>query len=150
MSHIETGTCKILNLEALKAAVKEMGAEFVEGQRTYKWYGRSVGDAPLPAGMRKEDLGKCTHAIKVPGVNYEVGVVKQKDGSYTLAWDSWKDPDRNHDGHKLIEKFGKGMEELSMLYSVHVATMQAWANGWTVQRQKTKSGEYDLVFAGMR
>lgn len=150
MSHIATVSCKIMDLAALKEAAKELGGIFVENQKTYKWYGRSMGDAPLPAGMTVKDLGKCTHAIKLPGVNYEVGVVKQKDGSYTLAYDYFTYAPNGHDGGKLLEKFGPKLDTLTMLYSVHVATMQARARGWSVARQPGKNGAVNLMVTGIR
>lgn len=91
MSHITTCDLKIKDLGALKQAAEACGLEFVEGQKTYKWYGRRVGDDPMPPGMKEEDLGKCDHALRVPGKAgaYEIGVVANPDGTYTLLWDSW-------------------------------------------------------------
>jgi len=109
MSHVATIAIEIRSLDALKAAVKELGCEWREGQTTYKWYGRSVGDYPMPKGMTAEMLGKCSHVIKVPGVNYEVGVVKLPNGSYTLAYDFYGYDGSEHDGHKLLAKFGKNL-----------------------------------------
>ena len=81
MSHMTTIAIQVKDLAALKAAVIELGALWMEGQRTHKWYGQSVGDYPLPKGVTVDMLGKCDHAIKVPGVNYEIGVVKLADGT---------------------------------------------------------------------
>lgn len=88
MSHISQIELEIKDLGALKAAVKELGYEFRENQKTYAWYGHFVGDTPLPDGISQEDLGKCSHAIRVPGCSYEIGVV-EKGPSYILLWDYW-------------------------------------------------------------
>ena len=66
-----------------------LGGELRMGQLTYRWYGRNVGDYRLPEGVKVSDLGKCEHAIKFPGISYEVGVIKSKTqkGAYELLWD---------------------------------------------------------------
>ena len=74
MSHISKIELVIKDLEALKTACKRMGFEFREGQKTYQWYGRWVGDSPMPEGVTEEELGKCNHAIHVPGAKYEIGL----------------------------------------------------------------------------
>ena len=90
MSHVETVKVNITDLEALKKACERLGVEFHEGQTHYEWYGHSVGDYPIPAGLTKTDLGHCAHAIHVPGVKYEIGIVPNKSGKgYTLAYDFW-------------------------------------------------------------
>ncbi|MES2459749.1 MAG: hypothetical protein V4671_04140, partial [Armatimonadota bacterium] len=65
MSHISKIDLEILDLDALKAAVKRLhpDLEFKTDQKDYKWYGRFVGDSPVPEGMKVEDYGKCQHAI---------------------------------------------------------------------------------------
>jgi len=36
------------------------------------------------------DDGRCEHAIHMDGVDYEIGIVKRKDGQgYSLVWDHW-------------------------------------------------------------
>jgi hypothetical protein len=88
MSHLAKIELEIKDLPALRAAVQNLGYEFRENQQTYAWYGRFVGDAPLPDGVSKDELGKCSHAIRVPGCSYEIGVV-QKGPNYILLWDYW-------------------------------------------------------------
>ena len=86
MSHISKIELVIHSLEDLKEACRQLGFEFMENQKTYKWFGRWVGDTPLPEGVKIEDIGKCDHAIRVPGCAYEVGVIKRGD-HYILLWD---------------------------------------------------------------
>ena len=66
MSHISKIELVIHSLEDLKEACRQLGFEFMENQKTYKWFGRWVGDTPLPEGVKIEDIGKCDHAIRVP------------------------------------------------------------------------------------
>ena len=89
MSHITSIDIEINNIEALDAAVREMGAVLVRNKSTYKWYGHSTG--PIPQGFTTEMLGKCEHAINLPSTNYEIGVVRNpaKPSTYTLLYDFW-------------------------------------------------------------
>jgi hypothetical protein len=143
MSHVATVNVEVKDLAALKAAVKELGAEFVENVRTYKWYGRSVGDYPLPKGMKASDLGKCDHVIRVPGVQYEVGIVKRGNG-YVLAYDFWGP------GQGLLKAFGKDCTRLVQMYGVHKATQEARRKGLSVQRVAKKDGTVQLRIGGIR
>src|SRR4051794_20933775 len=70
MSHLADIDIIIKDITALEKAVEELGAEFRRGQTRYEWFGESIGDYPLPEGMTKVDLGKCTHAIHLPGCHY--------------------------------------------------------------------------------
>jgi len=88
MSHLAKIELEIKDLAALRAAVQNLGYEFRENQTTYAWYGRWVGDSPLPDGVSQEELGKCSHAIRVPGCSYEIGIVR-KGPNYVLLWDFW-------------------------------------------------------------
>jgi hypothetical protein len=150
MSHVASIDIAINDLTALKAAVKELGCEWREGQLNYKWYGTSVGDYPLPKGMTVEMLGKCSHAIKVPGVNYEIGVVKMPDGTFTLAYDFYGYDGGTHDGHKLLAKFGEKLGKLVQGYAVHRATLEAQRKGLRVIRTTTANGSIRLAITGAR
>ena len=88
MSHISRIELEIKDLQSLKEACKRLGFEFSDNQQSYQWYGRWVGDSPLPEGITEDQLGRCDHAIKVPGAQYEVGVVR-KGQSYILLYDEW-------------------------------------------------------------
>jgi len=90
MSHVAKIKAEIKDLKALKNTCDRMGWQFKENQKSYKWYGRHIGDYPMPEGLTQNDLGKCDHAISVPNCNYEIGVVKNKlngGKTYDLLWD---------------------------------------------------------------
>lgn len=70
----------------MKDACNNLGFQFMEGQKRYLWYGKWVGNQPLPDGI-SESLGKMDHAIHVPAAVFEIGVVKKGNG-YILLWDS--------------------------------------------------------------
>ena len=144
MSHVAIITAEITSLDDLKTAAERIGCEFVEGQKTYRWYGRHVGDYPLPAGFKKEDMGKCEHAIRVKGAGsqtYEVGVVKRRDGKpgYTLLWDFYAG------GYGLQAKVGEGAEELVKSYAASAAMRAARKLGYKVAEKRLATGEIQLT-----
>lgn len=57
--------------------------------KTFQWYGRWVGDTPLPKELTLVDLKEVDYEIKVPKAQYSIGV-KIKDGKVHLLYDFWK------------------------------------------------------------
>jgi hypothetical protein len=152
MSHIESVNVTITDLAALKDACTALGVDFVEHKKTYNWFGQSVGDYPLPKGFKKEDLGQCDHVIRVPGVNYEVGVVpaRNADGTaakgYTLLYDFWGHSGM-HDGQKLKAKFSTGLTKLVDAYSLAALKRKASAKG-LLTTTKVVDGKVHLTVRG--
>ena len=142
MSHIADVQMEIKDLNALKAAVESLGAKFVEGQTTFKWYGRFMNDwASSRAASNRHDpknFGSCQHAIKVDGVQYEVGVVKMPDGSYDILYDSWGP------GEGLERKFGVGMVKLKQSYSTEVSRRELKRKGYRVTTINNADGSVQL------
>ena len=129
MSHVSEIELKIKSLDALKAACTRLGLEFVEGQKTYKWYGTFMGDYPLPSWLKKEDLGKCQHAIKVPGASYEIGIVEH-EGEVKLLWDFWS-------SGGLERVLGKQGGRLKQAYTVEHSKAVARRAGYQVREKRT-------------
>jgi len=95
MSHVVSIETKVKDLQALAQAALRLGGELVVGQTTHKWYGRYMGDSPLPNNVPRSELGRCDHAIKFSGAAYEVGVVKVA-GGFELRYDEWSDGGLNN------------------------------------------------------
>lgn len=147
MSHVISCKIRVRDLEAMKLAAAECGLEFREGQQTYKWYGRWVGDYKMPAGMTKEQLGKCDHALSVVGNSgaYEIGLVQTEDGEYQLLYDFWSG------GYGLEQKVGKRCEKLMQAYSCHAAKRKAVQLGWSVSSETVQEdGSIALEFEPQR
>ena len=136
MSHVEDIDIEITDLKALAAAVAELGAIYLPNQKSYAWFGRSVGDYPLPAGFTAAMLGKCEHAIRLPDCEYEIGVVPKpgKPGTHTLLADFWGP------GQQLKKFFGGKYEKLKQLYGLHTAENLAKRKGQTTYRKKVNGG----------
>jgi len=92
MSHVDVIEVDCSDLDVVEEAIKRLhpGAVLTRNQGTYRWWGRSVGDYPIPEGFKASDLGKCEHAIQFPGITYEVGIVKNPKGEgYVFIADFW-------------------------------------------------------------
>lgn len=144
MSHIVALTAKITDLDALAAACVTLGATLVRGVTSYTWYGRSVGDYPLPAGYTTADLGKCTHVIRLPGVKYEVGVVAKANGQFDLLYDFYGSAGSRHDGGRLKEEFGDGLARLIQHYNVERTARLCTQHGKQVSRITQPNGTISL------
>lgn len=147
MSHIATVSIQIKDLESLKKACKDIGLEFREGQKTYKWFGRWVNDyngqdAAYKNGIKPEDYGKCEHAIGVPDNSnaYEIGVVKRSDGKgWALVWDFYAG------GYGLEKIAGKDCGNLVQNYTKNVTIKKMRSLGYEVEQKVTANGEIELI-----
>lgn len=146
MSHVAKIDLDIKNLPLLKKACENLGLVFNEGKETYKWYGISVGDSPLPVGFTKKDLGKSEHSISVPGSKeaYEIGVVSRRDGrpGYALLWDSWQG------GYGLEKLVGKDGGLLKQAYSQEVAAKELRRKGFRVKVTRKEDGT--MILQGVK
>ena len=85
MSHISKIELEVKDLGILDQACRKLDMAFIRGQASFRWYGK---ESP------------CDHTIKVPGADYELGVI-DKNGCYELNCDFY---DRNLE--KVIGKQG--------------------------------------------
>lgn len=143
MSHVAQIDVEIRDLDALQEACGRVGLELIREQKTYRWFGEHIGDYPLPAGFAAEDLGKCEHAVRIPGpgnVAYEIGVCKRRDGrpGYTLMWDFFGG------GQGLVHVAGKDCCKLRQAYALVVAKRAAMKQGFRVMEKKVQDGSYVL------
>lgn len=143
MSHVVDMECEVKDLDALEKCAPDLGMELVKAS-TYKWFGRHVGDYPLPEGFTKTDVGKCDYVLRIKGDReaYEVGVVKRKDGQpgYQLLWDFWAG------GYGLQEKIGANGGLLKQSYSAQVTKKQMIREGYRVTTSKDAKGYVHLDF----
>lgn len=139
MSHIAKIEIEVKDLEALRAACARIGCTLHDNQRTYRWYGRSMGDYPLPEGFAVSDLGHCEHAISVPGASYEVGVTQRRDGrpGYTLLWDFYR-------SGGLEAQLGANGGKLVQAYGIEAAKRAARRAGYSVTEQQGQNGSVTL------
>lgn len=141
MSHITDVKLKVKDLDGLAEAAGALGLELVRGQKTHAWFGRFMSDSAEGRRVAQErgahTFGKCEHAIRRKDHqqgDYEIGVVAEKDGSYSLLYDTW-----GHGGSRIEQKAGPQLTALRREYSAAVAGRKARATlgrqGWTTVRQ---------------
>ena len=116
MSHISKIELEIKSLEDLKKACCRLGAELVEGQKSFRSYGR---------------MRECECAIRVPGATYELGVVKEGK-SYRLLWDSYTEGG-------LEAKLGKGAAKLKQAYAVETIRRACVMKGYHFSETKVEN-----------
>ena len=141
MSHVVVLDLEIKSLEAVQRMCANLGWVFHENQKTYRWYGQWVGDynaadAATRQGFNPEDLGKCDHAISVPGVEYELGL-KWTGEKFSLVWDFWDKKLQSEMGGTKGEKF---MQE----YGLACVTLEAEQQGYTWTSRKLDNGSYEI------
>lgn len=148
MSHIVLCSMEVKSLPAVKAACKRLGMEFRQGQKTFRWFGVSVGDYPVPDGIKPAQIGQCDHALHVPGVNYEVGLRQNaKTGGYKLAYDFYGSHGE-HDGQKLQAKVGNNCGLFMQAYGLELGKIEARARGRLVTEKVMANGIINLQIAG--
>ena len=121
MSHLTSIKTVVKDVAALKQACSDLGLTFLEGKKTFAWYGRFMNDwseerSAVAQGYDPAKFGQCEHAIGVPGSTYEIGVVANPAGDgLVLQFDEFGP------GQRIIAKTGDGCGLLVQAYAVRVA-----------------------------
>jgi hypothetical protein len=144
MSHVVAIKTELRDLEAVKAACQRLGFKFLEGQTTFKWYGRwfndyNAEDAAFRRGIEPEDYGKCHHAISVPNTSmgYEAGLVRQGD-YYVLSMDFF-------DSGLTEQMGGKDCGKFLQAYAVEKTKLEARRQGMTFSETALADGSVELT-----
>lgn len=165
MSHVvQVNETTMKDLACIKRACERLGWVFQEGKQKYIWYGRWADDSPIPEGMfssertaelraasrevrtiaMQEALGKCDHAIKVPGAAYEIGIVRKPDGSFSFVWDWWGGGGLvAHMDQREFQSKHKG-GKFTQAYNVEVAKKVARLKGLPVKEKLLANGKVEL------
>ena len=116
MSHISKIELTVNDLSVLGSACIRLGLELMRSKRSFKWYGKEAA---------------CDHAIRVPGAEYEIGVI-HRDGGYELNCDFY---DRS-----LEQVIGKKGGLLKQAYAVEKTRVEARRKGYSVLESRTETG----------
>lgn len=174
MSHVSCGKGRIrdhvTDLQALKLACHELGLELCLGQAEYKWFGNWVNDysrddAAYKNGVKPEDYGKCTHAIRVKWTPeeeiqygrhpnerpYEAGLVKMEDGSFAVVFDHWS---AGKGAKKLAQLLGWDGKDCTKLMTqttrYKIALTAAQKDGHRIKEVETLPGGRLRVVLGIQ
>jgi hypothetical protein len=140
----------ITDLDAIKRACDACGLEFMEGQKTFTWYGRWLDDWNDPAraaamkGFDPKTYGQCEHAIRRAGHkkgDYEMGLVPRRDGlpGWEVVVDFWGS------GRYFSSKFGgPDMPELKNEYGAAMSERYWQSKGYITQRQRNAKQELQI------
>jgi hypothetical protein len=156
MSHVATIEIEVKDLDALQQACDRLGLELVRGQSTYRcWYTttkaefrdevmkqrRWTVESLVPAGFAASDIGRCEHAIRLPGDDdaSEIGIVRRRDGRPGFALLIEDMPDAMHD---IV---GARWANLRREYANVVARKQALAQGFAVNEVRQADGSIHLM-----
>lgn len=149
MSHVAAIDLKVTDIEAAKLAFEACGMELRE-QAQYAWWGTSVGDYAIPAGLKVEDLGKCQYAARVNGTTpvsgpygpWEIGLVPRRDGGpgWELMYDFFGAP-----GRALEAAAGSKLTKFKVEYASAVAIRQLARQGYRVKSTVNAQGQRQIV-----
>ncbi len=124
MSHFTTIKTQIKDVEALRAATKELGLGLLQNATA-----RGFAD--------HQQRGDFVIQLKGP---YDIAVHRQNDGAFGLTTDWW-------DGH-VEREVGANFGRLLQLYGVHKATLEARKKGMAVLRRARTDGSIKLILMG--
>lgn len=129
MSHVVSIKLEVNDLNVLESVVRGLGCEFVRGLKEHRyWSGRK---------------SPCEHVIRVPGTNYEIGVVQAKDShnketnGYTLAYDSY--------GRVIDKVLGPQLQHLNENYVKALAKKKLSRKGFRFREKRLDDGRLQLV-----
>lgn len=146
MSHVTSSLAIITDLDVLRWVIKTFfpKLKWMEGQKTYKWYGNFQDDwgeeneekTARSRGIDPSQYGKCDHALHLPGCPYEIGITKRNDGEgWSLVWDVWR-------GAQLSEYIGNDAEKLMLKYNMAYVEKYAGMEGCMIETTEEDDGIY--------
>lgn len=159
MSHVAQCKVVIKNLDDLEAAATRLGGKLVRGQNKIRWYAAGFVDdsstwkdffspeeaariARLPKSERvaliNKEMGRADHAIVFPKTQYDIGVMKEKDGTFRLRWDQWSN------GGGLNNYIGNDGGKFSQAYAIEATKRAARRKGFRVQEVAQPNGHVKL------
>ena len=120
MSKIVKIKPKIRDLNALEAALRDMGGVLLRNQKTYRSYSQDR---------------ECDHAIQFENERMEMGLIEQDNGEYELEYD-----------HMLDRKVGQGAGKLLDKYNMKKSFNEAIAMGYGASEYKVEEdGTHEMV-----
>lgn len=131
MSHTTTLKTSIKDVRAIRQAAKECGVELLENAKPRMFY-------------QDQQKFNSEFVLRLKG-RYDVGLNKQKDGSYALAFDPW-----GGDIQRELGNAAKGpnavVGKFLQAYAKHAAINAATAKGYSVSGTSIdKNGNVNLI-----
>jgi hypothetical protein len=130
MSHFTKCDLKITNLVALKRALDDLGHKYIEAQ------------GEVGVEVRGYKGQKLTGELSIDMGKYDIGVVKQADGTYELVADWWGIETTRGTQEKEF------VEELNQKYAYQRVVMACEEQGYTLE--ETKNEESGMISLTMK
>lgn len=140
MSHVADCEVQFKDMSLAGDVAKALGGEYLPNETKIRWYGRFLNDwnsqsAAVnridPKRFGKTDAG----VIRFADCGYDIGFLKNEDGSYTPYYDSWGE------GHKIANRLGGiSLPKLNDEYAAAVSTRMLARRGFRVQRSTDAKG----------
>jgi len=102
-------------MQAFRLACTDLGLILHEDKTTYNHY---------------YGTGNCDMMVEVPGVKHQIGMIKEKDGSYRMECDTYGG---------LGNKIGSKGERLTDVFAAQKIQINGRNRGWAIQKQDTKN-----------
>lgn len=142
MSHVEEiKGATMTDAAALALAAELMGGTYDPQSTSFQWFGYSVGDYPLPAGLTRQrvEAGPDAGEIRFPGCEWSVGVFRAADGRLVPVFDFWGSA-----GRQLQDMIGQDGRHLAKAYTAATQIQTAKQHGWRVQWQRNAAHDYQI------
>lgn len=152
MSHVVAIKTAFNDAEALRSAFDALGFDVSEAE-SYRWWGYSVGDYPVPEGFTAAELGRCHFKATQRGATsggYEAGIIDKEQlpanhparsaypGRYIVQYDFFD--------QTLAKKLGsEGAPHLCQRYAVEVARAQLRRKGYQLTEERQPDGRIRVV-----
>jgi len=142
MSHVARVELEIKDLQALRAACKQLGLTYDEKATSWKWwmtdYPNWVTEENQTEGIPRSRYGTSdAGVITVPGARWSIGVYKDpaKPGCYVPIYDAYEHGgDLRGRGLGIEDKLGAGLQKLKQEYGITISTKVMQAKGFQVFR----------------
>lgn len=163
MSHTTTvKSVPIRDIAALKQAVKDLQRQGVKCELKQDAKPRMYYQDQLGRQLGK-DNENCEFVLELKDAPYDVGFIKQPDGTYQPVFDDWQKkvagqignpatgPVEHWSGNRdATEQTGRSIGKLLQGYSKHAAINAATANGYVVEGTVTdQEGNIHLILGGI-
>ena len=136
MSHVSKINLFVSDLDAFGAECSERGCVLERGPDRFRYY--------------RNKTKPCGAKVRVPGADYEIGLVRARVGPEGVIEDPDGDGwmpllDHYDDGGGMFAVLGEGCRDLFRGYTDRVTRAWAESEGYDVEREELGGGEYRLV-----
>ncbi len=141
----------IRDIEALRSAVAELQEQGISCSLEH---GENIAPRMYYDRQSEELRGKTEYVLRLPNASFDVGFIRQEDGSYAPVTDFHAGSVANQIGHtcdcpgmKGASNEERALGKLMQLYGKNAAINQAAANGYMIEEMtyNEETGDYEIT-----